>query len=133
MSNIFAKIFGICATPLPLDGDCWEYWDGDLKIELSHASELSSAGGALRFDGKGLPYGVLAFHGIDGEYHAFRNRCTHFGRKVDPVRGRREIKCCSLGGSTWNYQGKLISGLAKEDLKVLNLKKYAGELIIKVD
>jgi len=115
-----------------MDEKCWDYYDEKLQLELDHSPELSDKGGAVRLDGKGLPYGILIIYGNDEEYHAFMNKCTHSGRKIDPVKGRKRLQCCSLGRSTWDYSGRLISGSAKDNLPVLEVKKSAGKLIISV-
>ena len=52
--------------------------------------------GAPGYEAK-LAVQVLIVHGEDGEYHALENKCTHAGRRLDPLPGRPEVECCSIG------------------------------------
>ncbi len=104
--NIFQRILGIPATGKPRNPDCWSYRDGKLVIDLKKAPELDKPGGALRLEGGNLPLRVLVVRGPDGEFHAFHNRCTHFGhRRLDPVAGTDTVQCCSVSKSTYGLDG----------------------------
>ena len=116
--GILKKILGICSTPQPLNSSSWNYAMGKIEIDMNLAPELKQKGGAIRLEGKGLPGKVLVFQGDDGNYYALKNRCTHIGhRRIDPVQGKKMVKCCSVLGSTFSYEGKRISGPAKENLE----------------
>lgn len=131
--GIFKRLFGICETRPPANPGCWTFADGKLKIVLDKAPELSQKGGAIRLEGPPLTKRVLVVHGQDGRFHAFPNRCTHVGhRRIDPLPGEDKIRCCSVGKSTFDYSGKLISGSAKESLEPLSLQSEGGKLIISV-
>lgn len=131
--SIFKRLFGICATRLPVNAGCWTYADGKLEVSLDKAPELSQKGGAIRLEGPSLPKRVLVVHGQDGAFHAFPNRCTHIGhRRIDPVPGEDKIRCCSVGKSTFDYSGQRISGSAKESLEPLALEADGGKLVISV-
>jgi nitrite reductase/ring-hydroxylating ferredoxin subunit len=131
--GIFKRIFGICATQVPANSGCWSYSGGKLEVNLDKAPELSQKGGAIRLEGPSLPKRVLVVHGRDGEFHAFPNRCTHIGhRRIDPVPGEDKIRCCSVGKSTFDYSGKLLSGSAKESLEPLALESDGSKLVITV-
>ena len=131
--GFFKRLLGICATQLPANSECWTYVDGKLEVVLDKAPELSQKGGAIRLEGVSLPKRVLVVHGQDGAFHAFPNRCTHVGhRRIDPVPGEDKIRCCSVGKSTFDYSGKLLSGSAKESLEPLALESEGGKLIISV-
>jgi Rieske Fe-S protein len=39
------------------------------------------------------------------------------GRRIDPVSGSSDVRCCSVMGSVFNAKGEIISGPAKENLK----------------
>jgi len=58
-----------------------------VTIRLAEATALATVGGAVRLEGKGLASSVLIVHADTDEYLAFENRCTHGGRKLDPVEG----------------------------------------------
>ena len=131
--NIFQRIFGICATSPPTDDGCWKYEGGKVTIDISRARELADENGAIRLEQKGLPYGVLLFRGTDGRHHAFRNKCAHMGRRLDPVPGAQQVHCCSLGGSSYDYDGKILAGFAKEDVPVFEVTEEEGELTISLE
>ncbi len=130
--GFFKRLFGICATQLPANDACWSI-DGDtLTIELDKAPELSSPGGAIRLEDKSgkLPTRVLVVHGNDGAYHAFENKCTHAGRRLDPLAGEEVIQCCSIGKTVFDYNGGLQSGSGKTDLKTFPVEPEEGTLTI---
>jgi len=131
--GIFKRLLGICATQLPANSGCWTYADGKLEVILDKAPELSQKGGAVRLEGPSLPKRVLVVHGQDGAFHAFPNRCTHIGhRRIDPAPGEDKIRCCSVGKSTFEYSGKLISGSATESLEPLSLESDGSKLVISI-
>jgi nitrite reductase/ring-hydroxylating ferredoxin subunit len=111
--SIFKRIFGISETRPPGDQGCWTFSDGKVNVDLSRAPELQGQGGAIRLEGGGLPARVLLVHGTDGQYHAFLNKCTHFGRRLDPLPGQPQVRCCSVNKSTFDYDGGKVSGPAK--------------------
>ena len=114
--GIFKKIFGICETKPPANNDCWTFSDQAVEIDLSITPELLKSGGAVRLEGKGLPERIMVFHGNDGKYYVIRNKCSHAGRRIDPLPGTQQIKCCSVMGSTYDYKGRVVSGAAKKNL-----------------
>ncbi|MBN2291499.1 MAG: Rieske 2Fe-2S domain-containing protein [Pirellulales bacterium] len=129
--GFFAKLFGICSTPLPTDPQCWSYENGKIEIDLSRASELTSPGAALRLEGKPLPQRVLVVRDKDGGFHAFPNRCTHAGhRRLDHIPEEGKVKCCSIGQSIFDYEGKRHSGSATDPIKPLRLEENDGKLTI---
>jgi len=97
--GLFKRIFGISNTRPPRDAGCWKYSRGRVEIEWARAQELCKPGGAIRLEGRELPVKVLVVYGIDGQYHAFRNRCTFMGRRLDPIAGTATVCCCSLSRS----------------------------------
>jgi len=128
--GVFKRIFGICETRPPANQSCWRYKDGKVEIELAEARELKEKGGAIRLEGAGMPKRLLMVHGTDGGYHAFENKCTHFGRRLDPLPGQPQVRCCSVGKSTFNYKGDKVSGPAKGPVRTLKVEQRNGKLII---
>lgn len=124
------RLFGISATKVPADQGCWTYADGKLRLELRRAHELAQPGGAIRLEGKNLPDRILVVRGDDGNYHAFRNRCQHMGRRLDPVPGTPTVQCCSINKTTYAYDGKVLHGPAKEAVGTFETRMTDGELII---
>ncbi len=61
--SFFQRIFGLPATPKPLDPQCWSFSDGKITIDLNRAMELKKPGGALRLEIGGLPIRVLVIRG----------------------------------------------------------------------
>jgi nitrite reductase/ring-hydroxylating ferredoxin subunit len=128
--NIFQRLLGICATKKPSDEGCWTFDDGNIVVNLDRVPELSCVNGAIRLEAKTLPERVLIILGDDGEYHAFRNRCTHGKRRLDPMPGMVQVQCCSIGKSIYDYNGKIISGSAKDDIQTYPVIDDNGKLVI---
>jgi len=128
--GFFRRLFGICRTPKPADPNCWQLEGTQLQIDLSRTPELAEPDGAVRLEGKPLPERVLIVHGRDDRYHALQNRCTHMGRRIDPLSGTTTIQCCSVGKSTYDYDGNLISGSAKTPLQPYPLQQVEGMLLV---
>jgi nitrite reductase/ring-hydroxylating ferredoxin subunit len=62
---------------------------------------------------------------------AVKNRCTHIGgRRLDPVEGKPELRCCSVGHSVFDYEGIKLSGLAKDPLTTFPVEQQGEELIV---
>ena len=128
--NIFQRLLGICATQPPSDTECWSFADGKITVDLAKAPELAVENGAIRLEGKGIPDRALVFKGVDGQYHAFRNMCAHAKRRLDPVPGDQTVQCCSIGKSIYDYQGKIVSGMAGGDIRTYPVTEEAGKLVI---
>lgn len=128
--SIFQRILGIAATPPPADEGCWTFSDGRIEVDLSRAPELSEPGKAIRLEKKHLPERVLIVHGDDGRFHAFRNRCKHMGRRLDPVPGTKTVQCCSVNKTTYDYEGKVLFGPAKNPVDVRQAKVENGKLVV---
>ncbi len=132
--GFFKRVFGICGTPAPADPACWTYGDGVVEITLDRTPELAEPGGAIRLEGHGLPRRVLVVHGQGGDFHAFPNRCTHMGhRRLDPVPGEAKVRCCSIGQSTFDYEGGKLSGMATEPIQPLDVEQRSGKLVISLE
>jgi nitrite reductase/ring-hydroxylating ferredoxin subunit len=130
--SFFSRIFGLCKTKPPTDGGSWKMTDGRVQVELSRTPELNSPGGAIRLEGRGLENRLLLLRGEDHHLHAFVNKCTHAGRRIDPLAGQEQIECCSVGKSTFDYEGRLISGSAKKPLTPLKVEEVEGLAVIKL-
>jgi nitrite reductase/ring-hydroxylating ferredoxin subunit len=130
--KLLKRIFGICKTPLPADNACWDYADQTIHLRLDRAPELARPGSAVRLEGKGLPKRVLVVHGEDGVYHAFGNRCTHMGRRIDPLPGTDRIECCSVSKSTFTYAGEPVGGAARKPLEVFPVSASGNRIRISV-
>jgi nitrite reductase/ring-hydroxylating ferredoxin subunit len=130
--GFFQRLRGQCATAEPKDSGCWSYSEGEVRIEIARAPELSAPGGAIRLEGQGLPQRVLVMHCDDDRFRAVSNRCTHGGRRLDPVPGEGAVQCCSLGKSTFDYEGKVLHGPAKAAITPLAVASESDKLVIAV-
>jgi len=130
--SLFQRLLGKPQTAPPQNPDCWRVEDGKLSIELERAPELSEEYGAIRLEGRDLPRPVLVMRDGKGGYHAFQNRCTHGGRRLDPVPGTETVCCCSMGRSTFGYDGKVVSGAAKDPIKPLGIEVLEKRLRVEV-
>lgn len=131
--NFLQRLFGIPATRPPRDPRCWRVEDGEVVIDLERATELAQPGGAIRLEGDPLPERVLVYRGDDDQLHACCNRCTHGGRRLDPDPGNGRVQCCSVGRSSFDYDGKLVSGSAREPGHAYPVRADNGKLFIVLD
>jgi len=130
--TLFQRIFGLCATKQPGDKDCWKVSDKSVEVLLDRAKELSSPFGAIRLEGKGLPFRLLLVRGQDDNFYAFKNQCRHMGRRLDPVPGTRTVQCCSIGKSTYDYTGQVMSGSADKDILIFKVTRKKEMVIIQL-
>ena len=128
--SILQRILGISATRPPADAGCWSLAGSEIHIDLSRATELSSAGGAIRLEKNGLRERVLVIRGDDDQYYAFRNKCMHKGRRLDPVPGAGTVQCCSVNKTTYDFEGKLLSGPAKGGVDLFDVRTGKGLLVV---
>ncbi len=127
--SIFKAVLGICETK-PLGGELWSLEGNKVKVKLSQMSEPLQKGGAVYLKGGGLTTPVFLLRTEDDRYLAYEDRCTHFGRKLDPVPGEAKLRCCSLFHSTYDLDGKNISGAAKTPLTNYVVEQSDGDLVI---
>jgi nitrite reductase/ring-hydroxylating ferredoxin subunit len=130
--NLFQRILGIPQTRIPADAGCWRLEEGKLRIDLERAPELAEAFGAVRIEAEDLPHRVLVMRDGDGRYRAFRNACSHGKRRLDPVPGTRTLCCCSVGRSTFDYEGAVLSGAAKQPVHPLAVEVRDERLLIRI-
>lgn len=128
--NFLKRLLGICQTNPPQNAECWQYADGKIMIDLSLLPEISAVGTAVRLEGDRLPERVLLVHGTDGKYHAYLNKCTHMNRRIDPLSDRPGVECCSVSKTTYDYDGKLLSGPGKGPLKAYPVDIEDGKIVI---
>ena len=127
--GFFKAILGVCDTP-PLHAALWTTEGNQVTVRLGEAAALAPAGGAVRLEGKELASSVLIVHTDGNHYLAFENRCTHGGRKLDPIAGKEELRCCSVNHSRFDYQGNKLSGPAEGSLKRYAVEKRGEELVV---
>jgi len=129
IAGIIKSIFGICETK-SLSPGLWSLENGKVRVKVGQIHELSEKGGTVYLSGQGLSKPVLVVKTEDEGYLAFANKCTHGGRKLDPVPGEPLLRCCSLGHSTFDYEGSKVSGLAKGPLTRYSVELLEGDLLI---
>lgn len=127
--DFLKSVAGICRTS-PLKPDLWELHGNRVIIRLHDVPELRLPGDAVYLEGKGLRNPILVVRKDDGEYLSVANRCTHFGRKLDPVPGEPLLRCCSVGRSTFDHDGNRLGGPAGKPLEVYRVELTNGELLI---
>jgi nitrite reductase/ring-hydroxylating ferredoxin subunit len=128
--GFFKRLFGICRTRPPRDPGCWSNQINQVIVDLAKAPELKQPGGAIRLEGQGLANRVLVMRGDDGDFHAFVNKCSHGGRRLDPKPGSSTVECCSVGKSVFTYGGERVSGSAKEPIVTLPVREESGRVIV---
>jgi cytochrome b6-f complex iron-sulfur subunit len=112
------RLFCVPATPEPSNDAGWRVAEGTLIVELSKLPELSEPDSAVRFESDKLPDRLLLVHGMNDAFYAYANHCGCGGFRIDPVPGEEKIRCCTLMQSTFDYDGKVLTGSAKKDLTV---------------
>ncbi len=130
--NIFQRIAGKPQTQPPADPDCWSYQSesGRLFVDLTRARELAVPWGAINIDDPELPVPILIFRDDSGAYHAFCNLCGHGGRRLDPIPGTGTLMCCSMGKSTYDYEGNVIGGAAEKGVLPFAVEVQPARLIV---
>jgi cytochrome b6-f complex iron-sulfur subunit len=129
MFGFIKAILGICQTK-PLSSDLWSLEEDKVRVKLSQMPEPLPKGGAVYLAGQGLSMPILILRTEDDQYLAFANRCTHAKRKLDPVPGESKLRCCSVFHSTFDLDGKRLTGPAKDSLTRYTAEKSNGDLII---
>lgn len=130
--GIFQRIFGLCATRKPADEGCWTVSGNTIEIDLSRAPELSEPWGAIRLEKKNLAERVLVLRAEDGTFHAFKNKCSHAGRRLDPVPETATVQCCSVGKSTFDYDGQPVGGTSKKPVAVHAVRTADGRVVVEL-
>ncbi len=130
--GFFKKLLGICETQPPADASCWRFENGEIRIDLSKAKELSAPGGAIRLEDNGLPERVLVMRTEDDQWVAYRNRCSHGGRRLDPIENGHKVRCCSVGQTTFDKEGHVLSGSGKKDIKVYPIEAVDDGLVVRI-
>jgi nitrite reductase/ring-hydroxylating ferredoxin subunit len=130
--NFFQRLFGLCATPRAKNESCWTYADGKIEVDLERARELSGKGGVLRLEQKGLFERVLVIRDAENKYVAIRNRCSHASRRLDPIPGTKQVQCCSISKSTYDWEGCPKSGPGKKPLVTYPVTVEQNRLIIRL-
>lgn len=120
--NFFQRLFGISATKPPKNEKCWTYAHKKVILDLGMVPELRKAGSSIRIESDSLPERILVVHGLDGKFHAFRNKCSHSGQRLDPLPDKKALQCCGTSQSVYDYQGKVISGPAKTRLLTYTIR-----------
>ena len=123
------SILGICETR-QLNPELWNLENNRIRIKLGDVPELSQEGGAVYLKGKGLQNPVLVVKAQNDSYLAFINACPQAKRKIDPVPGKTLLRCCSLLHSTFDYEGRKISGPANGSLTGYGVELQEGDLIV---
>ena len=129
IGDFLMSIAGISDTRV-LDPEHWQLDANVVTIKIDRVPALQRHGGAVCLKGKGLKDPVLVVCDNEGFYRSFSNKCTHFGRKLDPVVGKPVLRCCSVNHSTFNYLGNNLSGPAKKPIRAYLTELKSGELVI---
>lgn len=128
--SFIRALLGRCDTR-PLSRDYWGIEGPAVRVKLSQMPEPLKTGGAVYLEGRGLLAPILVLRAEDDRYLAFMNKCTHFGRRLDPVPGKPLVRCCSVNHSTFGYDGNKISGPAKAPLTRYEVEHSGGDILVK--
>jgi len=129
--GIIKALMGKCETK-ELDPSLWSLENGQVRVSLGQVTELAAKGGAVYLQDKELDKPVLIVRTEDDRYLAFANKCTHGGRKIDHVPGELKLRCCSVGHTTYDYDGNVIKGMAKGPIAKYETEVMGTDLIVKL-
>lgn len=88
-----------------------------LKFSLADAPQLAPLGGSVIVKESGLPGPLIVVHVGEDEYRAFSAKCTHFGMPLAYDRDSGQLRCGSIGHSTFDLEGNVTKGPAKTPIK----------------
>jgi len=128
MFSVFKAILGICNTK-PL-GSGWDLKDGRLSVTSEGLAEMDRLGGAAYLQGGGLEKPVLLLKMGADDYLTFENKCTHGGRKIDLKPDHTGLRCCSVNHSTYDLEGKNLTGPARGPVIKYRIAFKDGELSV---
>lgn len=129
--DFFKAVAGICQTT-PLRPELWKVEGNRARVRVSRVPELQVPWGAVYLKGEGLSTPLLIIKKPDGGYLCAENRCTHMGRKLDPVPGKEILRCCSVSHSTFDLEGNNLGGPAGKPIVLLPVKEENGELTVEL-
>lgn len=129
--GFFKALLGICETK-PLDPALWSVDAETVKLKVVQKPDVLPKGGGIYVQGRGLKIPLLVIHTQDDDYLAFTNSCPHGHRKIDHVTDSRILKCCSVNHSTFDYDGKRLSGPAKDALVRHAVSIDGADLVVKM-
>jgi nitrite reductase/ring-hydroxylating ferredoxin subunit len=130
--SIIKAILGVCETR-SLSSNFWNIEEGNVRVSISQMHDILHKGEAVHLKGKGLAKSVLLYRTEDDHYLAFANCCTHIGhRRLDPVPGQSKLRCCSVNHSTFDLEGRPLSGPAKKPLTRHVVEKRGEDILIRL-
>ncbi|MBD3166796.1 Rieske (2Fe-2S) protein [bacterium] len=130
---VFLRLFGLCATGQPKDKTSWRIGEGTVEVDLTRLPELQQPERAVRLEDNAAGIRVLLVKGPDGSFHAYRNECLHGKRRMDPVPGAETLQCCSVGHTTYDYDGNPLTNDLDGQLNVYTVEQRDDALTIKLD
>lgn len=128
--GFWKSVFGICETPALEAG--WSVVENAVLIDLERLPALLAPGAAVRLEGSPLPDRLFVLHGRDGVFHAYVNRCTHMGRRLDSGGTAAPLRCCSVSHSEFTYDGHPAKGPARKPLTVLPVRREENRLRVEL-
>lgn len=129
--GFFKALLGICETK-PLDPALWSVDGETAKLKIVQKSDVLPKGGGVYVQGRGLKRPLLVIRTQEDNYLAFTNSCPHGHRKIDHVPDSQILKCCSVMHSTFDYEGKRLSGPAKDGLIRHTVTIDGADLLVKL-
>lgn len=97
-------------------------------VNVKQVSALQKVGGAAKIVHPKLKERIIIVHPSDARYLALSGLCTHRGKPVVYHHQSRELRCVNFGHSRFGLDGALITGPAKQPLKVYRTLYLGGKL-----
>jgi nitrite reductase/ring-hydroxylating ferredoxin subunit len=129
LAGLLRSFLGICQTTR-IDPEFSRRQGSSIRVRVGVVPELQGLATAVYLGGGSLENPVLLLRRDEDHYLAFSNRCTHMGRRINPVPGQEVLRCCSVSHSLFDLQGRVVAGPAERRLTVYPTKLESGELVV---
>lgn len=88
---------------------------GTLILDLAQTPSLTPIGGAVIIK-SALRDSIIVVQESEGVFYALANKCSHRSKELDYQAAQNRLRCASLGHSTFDLKGNVLSGPAKKPI-----------------
>jgi hypothetical protein len=111
--SFIQRLLGLPRTPRLRDSGAMSVdpQTGRIEIDIGRAPELSDVGAAVRLTDPALTEPVVVVRMAMNRFFALVGCCGHVHRRIDPILGRSEFRCCGpLPGEAHTADGAHLHG-----------------------
>ena len=100
-----------------------------ITVIYTDYKELEKVGGAIQINVENKNEPIILMRSSEGRFHALSPICTHLGCEVKAVKtGFR----CPCHGSSYDEEGQVVNGPAREDLASYQIAQKGRQISIRV-